>query len=57
VAVFRWVDHTSELELEIKARSEREVYAQAVRAMAELLGEDPDARVCRRGTAGRHPAR
>jgi SHS2 domain-containing protein len=37
VPVYRWVDHTSELELEIEASSEREVLADGLRALRELL--------------------
>jgi SHS2 domain-containing protein len=37
---YRWVDHTSEVELEIEAAGEREVLQEAVRALAELLGID-----------------
>jgi SHS2 domain-containing protein len=37
--VFRWVDHTSELELEIAAPSEEEVFAHALAAFAELAGD------------------
>jgi SHS2 domain-containing protein len=41
VTVFRWVEHTAELELEIDAASEREVFEQALAALSELLaGED-----------------
>lgn len=40
--MYRWVDHTSELELEIEASSEREVLSDALHAMAELLDEVPD---------------
>jgi SHS2 domain-containing protein len=36
--VYRWVDHTSEVELEIEAADEREVLEDAMRALAELLG-------------------
>ncbi|MGN6867279.1 MAG: archease [Solirubrobacteraceae bacterium] len=36
--MYRWVDHTAEVELEIDAASEREVLEEAVRALAELLG-------------------
>ncbi len=36
--MFRWVDHTAEVELEIEAASEREVLEEALRALAELLG-------------------
>jgi SHS2 domain-containing protein len=35
---YRWVDHTAEIELEIRAESEREVLEDALRALAELLG-------------------
>jgi SHS2 domain-containing protein len=38
--VYRWVDHTSEVELEIEAVEEGEVFADAARALAELLGVD-----------------
>jgi SHS2 domain-containing protein len=37
--VFRWVDHTSELELEIEAQSEEAVFADALAAFAELVGD------------------
>lgn len=36
--MYRWVDHTAEVELEIEAASEREVLEAALRALAELLG-------------------
>jgi SHS2 domain-containing protein len=36
--VYRWVDHTAEVELEIEAVGEREVLEEALRALAELLG-------------------
>jgi SHS2 domain-containing protein len=40
--VYRWVEHTSELELEIEADSEDGVYGDAVAAMGELLsGDEP----------------
>jgi SHS2 domain-containing protein len=37
--VYRWVDHTAELELEIEAPSEEAVFAEALAAFAELAGE------------------
>jgi SHS2 domain-containing protein len=37
--VFRWVDHTAELELEIEAPSEAAVFAEALAALAELVGD------------------
>lgn len=36
---YRWIDHTSEVELLVEAADERAVYAEAVAAVAELLGE------------------
>lgn len=36
--MYRWVDHTAELELAIEAGSEREVLEEALAALAELLG-------------------
>jgi SHS2 domain-containing protein len=46
--VYRWVDHTSEVELEIEAVSEREVFEEALRALGELLADDPRGHVRRR---------
>jgi SHS2 domain-containing protein len=37
--VYRWAEHTGELELEIEASSERAVFEQAVAALGELLAE------------------
>lgn len=37
--MYRWVDHTAELELEIEAPSEEAVFAEALAAFAELAGE------------------
>jgi SHS2 domain-containing protein len=37
--VFRWVEHTSELELEIEAPSEAAVFEEALIAFAELAGD------------------
>ena len=36
--MYRWVEHTAELELVIEAGSEREVFADALAAYAELVG-------------------
>jgi SHS2 domain-containing protein len=45
--MYRWVDHTGELELEIEAPDERAVFEEAVAAVRELTGgesgEDGDA--------------
>ena len=38
--MFRWAEHTGELELEIEASGERGRYAAAVAAIAELLGAE-----------------
>jgi SHS2 domain-containing protein len=38
--MYRWVEHTAELELEIEADSEAGVIADAVAAFAELLHDD-----------------
>jgi SHS2 domain-containing protein len=45
--VYRWVDHTAEVELEIEAASEREVLADALAALAELLGVEGEGEVRR----------
>ncbi|HWE08753.1 MAG TPA: archease [Solirubrobacteraceae bacterium] len=36
---YRWVEHTAELELEVHGRTEEAVFAQALRAFAELVGD------------------
>lgn len=38
--MYRWVDHTAEMQLEIEAGSEEDVFAQAAEALGELLGAD-----------------
>jgi SHS2 domain-containing protein len=38
--VYRWVEHTGELELELEADSERAVFEDAFEAMRELLATD-----------------
>jgi SHS2 domain-containing protein len=38
--MYRWVDHTGELELEIEAPDERAVFADAVAALRELMEDD-----------------
>jgi SHS2 domain-containing protein len=37
--VLRWVEHTAELELEIEAASKADVFAEALAAFAELVGD------------------
>jgi SHS2 domain-containing protein len=57
--VYRWIDHTSELELEIEAGDERGVFADALTALAELLGDRGQPRSHRRRvevSAGDRPA-
>jgi SHS2 domain-containing protein len=39
--VYRWIDHTAEIELAIEAGSERDVLQDAMWALAELLGVEP----------------
>jgi SHS2 domain-containing protein len=41
--MYRWVEHTGEVELAIEARSEREVFADALAALVELLEIKGDA--------------
>ena len=43
IGMYRWVEHTGEVELAIEARSEREVFADALAALVELLGMEGDA--------------
>ena len=38
--MYRWVDHTSELELQIEAATETEVFEEATAALSELLADD-----------------
>jgi SHS2 domain-containing protein len=38
--VYTWVEHTGELELAIEAKSEVAVFAEALAALGELLGEE-----------------
>jgi protein archease len=38
---YRWVEHTSELELEIEAASESAVFLEALDAFAELMANEP----------------
>jgi SHS2 domain-containing protein len=45
--VYRWVEHTGEVELEIEASTEEEIFSESLAGLAELLG----------GTPGGKPAR
>ena len=40
--MYRWVEHTAELELRIDAPTEEALLADAVRAFEELVGRDPE---------------
>jgi SHS2 domain-containing protein len=37
--VYRWIDHTAELELEIEAATETAIFIEALAALRELLGD------------------
>lgn len=39
---YRWLEHTSELELRIDAASEQDVFGFAAAALGELVAEEPD---------------
>lgn len=41
---YRWVEHTGELELEVRAPTEEAVFAEALQALAELLVEEDPSR-------------
>ena len=49
--MYRWIEHTSELELELEADSEAGVFAEALRALAELLAVEPSGPVVREEVA------
>jgi SHS2 domain-containing protein len=38
--VYRWVEHTGELELRVEAPTEEGVFAESLTALGELLGEE-----------------
>jgi SHS2 domain-containing protein len=40
--VYRWIEHTAELQLEIDASDEQAVFADALSALAELLEDEGD---------------
>jgi SHS2 domain-containing protein len=43
VEMYRWVDHTGEMELEIEAPDEAAIFHDAVAALAELIAEEDSA--------------
>ncbi len=56
--MYRWIDHTAEVEIAIEASSEREVFEDALAALRELLGFGPLAGGSERRTlAARGPDR
>lgn len=42
-SVYRWLDHTAELELELEAATERDILSDALEALRELLEGDETA--------------
>ena len=38
--MYRWVEHTAELQLELEAQTEEELFAVALTAFGELVGRD-----------------
>ena len=46
--MYRWIEHTGELELSIEAPTEAEVFADGLGALAELLGDEGGGRRRRR---------
>jgi SHS2 domain-containing protein len=40
--VYRWVEHTAELELELEAKTEEGLFAAALTALGELVGRRDD---------------
>src|SRR5687768_15846887 len=40
--MYRWVDHTAEVELHIDAETREELFAEAMRALAELVSRDEE---------------
>jgi SHS2 domain-containing protein len=39
-SVFRWVEHTGELELELESTTAEELFEEALAALAEVIGND-----------------
>lgn len=55
--MFRWVEHTAELELEIESPSEAAVFADALAALAELLSSGQDGEPVSRRVVAEAPDR
>jgi len=49
--MYRWVEHTGELELSIEAPTETGVFAEALAALSQILGEEPGGEMARRELA------
>jgi SHS2 domain-containing protein len=45
--VYRWVEHTAELQLELEAETEEALFAAALTALGELVGREDDGRPAR----------
>jgi SHS2 domain-containing protein len=52
--MFRWVEHTAELELEIEAPSPEAVFDEALAAFAELAGDEAGSRAMRNVALASH---
>jgi len=57
IEVYRWVEHTGELELALEATEEAELFAAALAALAELLDESSSGNPARHEIALRSPER
>jgi SHS2 domain-containing protein len=49
--MYRWVDHTAEMELHIEAATREEVFAEALAAFGELVSRDGDQEPARHDVA------
>ena len=55
--MYRWIEHTGELELRIEVDSEEGVFRDAVSALGELVGEEAREATDQRQVAGEAPDR
>ncbi len=55
--MYRWVEHTAELELRIEAPSEEGVFADGLAAYGELIGQEPGGEPASHEVAARAPDR
>jgi SHS2 domain-containing protein len=56
-AVYEWVEHTAELELRLEAASAEELFAEGLRALAELLDGELEGEPARHAVATSAPDR